>query len=71
MQGFVKSVYAAAMGAILGAAILLGERAIGDWVTALIAAASLVALFRFRIGGPLLVGASAVVGLVAFRFLHP
>ncbi len=71
VQGFVKSVYAAAIGAILGAAILLGGRAIGDWVTALIAAASLVALLRFRIGGPLLVGASAVVGLVAFRFLHP
>ena len=44
VQGFVKGVYAAAIGAILGAVILLGGRAIGDWVTAMIAATGLVAL---------------------------
>jgi chromate transporter len=70
VQGFVKGVYAAAMGAILGAAILLGGRAIADWVTALIAATGLVALLRFRISGPLLVGSAAAVGLVAFQFRH-
>jgi chromate transporter len=71
VQGFVKGVYAAAIGAILGAAILLGGHAIGDWVTAVIAAAGLVALLCFGIGSPILVGLSAVVGLVAFQFLHP
>jgi chromate transporter len=65
VQSFVKGVYAAAMGAILGAAILLGGRAIEDWITALIAATGLVALLRFRIGGPLLVGAAAGIGLIA------
>ena len=67
VQGFVKGVYAAAIGAILAAAILLGGRAIGDWVTAMIAVAGLVALLRFRISGPLLVGVAAAIGLVAFR----
>ena len=71
VQGFVKGVYAAAIGAILGAAILLGRRAIGDWITAMIAAAGLVALLRFRVCGPLLVGSAAAVGLVAFQFLRP
>ena len=31
----------------------------------------LVALLRFRISGPLLVGSAAAVGLVTFQFLHP
>ena len=35
VQGFVKGAYAAAIGTILGACILLGRIAIGDWLTAL------------------------------------
>ncbi len=68
VQSFVKGVYAAAMGAILGTAILLGGRAIEDWITTLIAAVGLVALLRFRISGPLLVGAAAAIGLIG-RFV--
>ncbi len=69
VQGFVKGVYAAAIGAILAAAIVLGARAIGDWVTAMIAVAALVAL-RFRISGPILVGVAAAIGLVAFHSVY-
>src|SRR5207245_3703061 len=36
VQGFVKGAYAAAIGTILGASVLLGKIAIGDWLTALI-----------------------------------
>jgi len=36
VQGFVKGAYAAAIGTILGACILLGKIAIGDWLTAAI-----------------------------------
>ena len=36
VQGFVKGAYGAAIGTILGACILLGRIAIGDWLTALI-----------------------------------
>src|SRR5437660_10366849 len=44
VQGFVKGAYAAAIGTILGASVLLGKIAIGDWPTTLIGAGCLVAL---------------------------
>ena len=71
VQGFVKGAYAAAIGTILGACVLLGKIAIGDWLTALIAAGSLLVLFRFKVSNPLLIGATAVIGLVAFPLLQP
>jgi chromate transport protein ChrA len=69
--GFVKAVYAIAIGAILGASVLLGWRAIGDWVTIVIAAGGLAALIRFRVSNPIGVGMSAAVGWVAFSFIRP
>jgi chromate transporter len=71
VQGFVKGAYAAAIGTILGACLLLGRIAIGDWLTALIALASLAVLFRFKVNNPALVAATAVVGLIAFPILKP
>ena len=71
IQGFIKGAYAAAIGTILGACVLLGRIAIGDWLTALIAAASLVVLFRWKVSNPLLVAAAAIVGLIAFPLLKP
>ncbi len=44
VQGFIKGAYAAAIGTILGACVLLGRIAIGDWLTALVALASLVVI---------------------------
>src|SRR5207244_9196680 len=63
VQGFIKGAYAAAIGTILGACVLLGRIAIGDWLTALIAVVSLVVLFRFQVSHPLLVAPSAVRAL--------
>ena len=71
MQGFVKGAYAAAIGTILGACILLARIAIGDWLTALIALVSLAILFRWKVNNPLLIAATAVVGLIAFPLLQP
>jgi chromate transporter len=71
VQGFVKGAYAAAIGTILGACVLLGRIAIGDWLTILIAAGSLGVLFRSKVSNPLLVAATAVIGLIAFPLLHP
>ena len=71
VQGFVKGAYAAAIGTILGAAVLLGKIAIGDWLTALIAATSLIVLFRWKVSNPMLVAATAIVGIVAFPILRP
>ena len=71
VRGFVKGAYAAAIGTILGASVLLGKIAIGDWLTALIAVASLLALFRWKVSNPMLVAATAIVGIIAFPILRP
>jgi chromate transporter len=71
VQGFVKGAYAAAIGTILGACILLGRIAIGDWLTALIGLVSLAVLFRWKVSNPLLIAATAAVGLIAYPLLQP
>ena len=71
VQGFVKGAYAAAIGTILGASVLLGRIAIGDWLTVLIGLTSLAVLFTWKVSNPLLMAVAAVVGLVAFPILHP
>jgi chromate transporter len=71
VQGFVKGAYAAAIGSILGASVLLGKIAIGDWLTALIGVGCLVALFRWKVSNPLLVAVTAMIGLIAFPLLKP
>ena len=71
VQGFVRGAYAAAIGTILGATMLLGRIAIGDWLTALVALASLVVLFRWKVSNPLLIAVAAAVGLVDYPLLRP
>jgi chromate transporter len=71
VQGFVRGAYAAAIGTILGACVLLGRIAIGDWLTALIGLASLAVLFRWKVNNPLLIAATAAIGLIAYPLLQP
>jgi chromate transporter len=71
VQGFVKGAYAAAIGTIFGAAVLLARIAIGDWLTAMIAAVSLAVLFLWKVSNPVLVATTAIVGLIAFPIVHP
>jgi chromate transporter len=71
VQGFVKGAYAAAIGTILGACVLLGRIAIGDWLTAAIGLASLAVLFRWTVSNPLLIAATAVIGLIAYPLVGP
>jgi chromate transporter len=71
VQGFVKGAYAAAIGTILGACVLLGRIAIGDWLTILIGLTALVTLFRWKVSNPLLMAVTALIGLIAFPLLHP
>jgi len=71
VQGFVKGAYGAAIGTILGACILLGRIAIGDWLTALIGILSLAVLFRWKVSNPLLIAVTAIIGLIAFPLLQP
>src|SRR5438094_2752302 len=69
VQGFIKGAYAAAIGTILGACVLLGRIAIGDWLTVLIGAAALVALFRWQMSNALLIAVTGAIGLIAFPLL--
>ena len=71
MRGFVKGAYAAAIGTILGASVLLGRIAIGDWLTALVGLASLGVLFRWRVSNPVLIAVTALIGVIAFPLLNP
>jgi len=71
VKGFVHGAYAAAIGTILGACILLGRIAIGDWLTALIGVGSLAILFRFKVHNAVLIAATAAIGLIAYPLLEP
>jgi chromate transporter len=71
IAAFVDGVTAAAIGAIAGAVVVLGRRSITDWPTALIAVATLLILLRFKkVPEPILVVASALIGILLFTFTH-
>lgn len=71
VQGFLKGVYGAAIGTILGACVLLAKIAIGDAFTVALAVVALGLLFRFKVSYPLLTGGAAVLGLIAYPMLQP
>jgi chromate transporter len=64
LRAFSDGATAAASGAIAGAVIVLGQRAIVDAPTAAIALASLGLLWRFKVPEPLVVVIAGMVGLV-------
>jgi chromate transporter len=65
---FVNGVTAAAIGAITGAVIVIGERSITDWVTAALALVTVGVLWRFKkVQEPVIVLVAALIGLV----VHP
>jgi chromate transporter len=65
---FVDGVTAAAIGAIAGAVVVIGERSITDWVTAALALVTVGVMWRFKkLPEPIIVVAAALLGLV----LHP
>jgi chromate transporter len=64
---FVDGVTAAAIGAITGAVVVLGERSITDIPTALLAIATVGLLWKMKkLPEPVIVAAAAVIGLIAF-----
>lgn len=66
LKAFVQGATAAATGAIAGAVIVLGHRAIYDPSTALIALATLALLTRWRVPEPILIVLSGAAGLTLF-----
>jgi chromate transporter len=68
---FVKGVTAAATGAITGAVVVLGKRTITDIPTVVLAACTLLLLWKWKkIPEPLIVLAAALIGLVLYSFVH-
>jgi chromate transporter len=66
LKAFVQGATAAATGALSGAVVVLATRAIYDVPTAVVALATLAALWRYRIPEPIVVLVAAVVGLVVW-----
>ncbi len=70
LKAFVDGATAAATGAITGAVIVLGARAITDLPTAVIGLVSLAVLWRFKIPEPIIVTISGLVGLILWPLVH-
>ncbi|HKW91807.1 MAG TPA: chromate transporter [Methylomirabilota bacterium] len=66
VKAFVNGVSAAAAGAIAGACIVLGRRAIVDLPTGLIALTAFVLLWRLKAPEPILIAAAGAAGLLIF-----
>jgi chromate transporter len=71
LKAFVNGATAAATGAITGAVIVLGARAITDLPTAVIALVSLAVLWRYKISEPIIVSIAGLVGLVVWPLVRP
>jgi chromate transporter len=68
ITAFVDGVTAAAIGAIAGAVIVIGQRSISDWVTAALATGTAAVLWRFKkVPEPVIVLLAALIGLL----VHP
>jgi chromate transporter len=70
LKAFVDGATAAATGAITGAVIVLGTRAITDLPTAAIGLVSLAVLWRFKVSEPILVTISGMVGVLLWPLVH-
>src|SRR5687767_2350494 len=70
LKAFVDGATASATGAITGAVIVLGARAIIDLPTAIIALVSLGLLWRFKISEPIMVTLSGIVGLILWPLMR-
>lgn len=70
---FVDGVTAAAIGAISGAVIVIGQRSITDWVTAALALVTVGVLWRLKkLPEPVVVVVAALLGLVLHSLMtHP
>jgi chromate transporter len=70
LKAFVDGATASATGAITGAVIVLGARAIVDLPTAAIALVSFAVLCRFKISEPIMVTLSGIVGLILWPLMR-
>lgn len=66
-SGFLDGVNAASLGLMAGVTLTLGQAALVDGLTIVLAILSAIALFRFKVNSAWLVLAGGIVGLVAFQ----
>lgn len=69
LNAFIEGVTAAATGAIAGAVIVLGRRAITDGPTIFITVLTLLVLFRWKVPEPIIIGAAGLIGFL-FNAAH-
>ncbi len=67
LRGFVKGATSAASGAIAGATVILGQGSIVDIPTAVIGAASILILWRFKTPEPVVIAVAAIAGIILHR----
>ena len=71
LLAFIDGATAAAIGAIAGSVVVIGQRSVTDSLTAALAIGTAAALWKFKkLTEPVIVVAAAVIGLVAFPLLH-
>ncbi|MEW9672723.1 chromate transporter [Ammoniphilus sp. 3BR4] len=71
INAFVNGVTAAAIGAITGAVIVLGQRSIIDIPTALFAVITLGLLWKSKkVSEPMIVLGAAIIGLIVYPMMH-
>ncbi|MEA2344752.1 MAG: chromate transporter, partial [Thermoanaerobaculia bacterium] len=71
LAGFIRGVGVTVVGVLVGTSYLVALQAIGDWLTALIAIASLVVITMWkRIPEPMIIAAAGAIGLLAYRLMR-
>jgi chromate transporter len=70
LQAFAAGATAAASGAIAGAVVVLGQRAIFDIPTAIMALIGLALLWKYRLQEPMLVAAAGLAGLLLWPIVR-
>jgi chromate transporter len=70
LKAFVHGATAAATGAIAGAVVLIGMRAIYDIPTAVVALVTFGVLWRFKIPEPIVVAVAGAVGLIVWPLVR-
>jgi chromate transporter len=72
LAGFIRGITVAVVGVLVGTTYLVGKTAIGDWLTTLVALASLGVLAKWKkCPEPLLVAIGAIIGVSAYPLLRP
>lgn len=72
LQGFIRGITSAVVGALVGTTILVAQSAIGDALTSLIALLSaVIVIWLKKIPEPLIVLFGAFIGLIFYQWMQP